>query len=231
MKRSLSLITAFILLICAVLTGCSSNSTENLTPADVLTQSYESMQNATSFHFTMEHSTAGTPISKSILMTNLSGDIVSPDKLQATITGTYSDMPIEVSLITVGDQTYMTNPISGAWELAPEAFQVLNIFDPGTGVAAIIKGLTDVTDLGDEKVGKTNCYHLSGNVLSENLAPLTGTTATGVKIGTEVWINKKTLLVQQIKLTGKITDTEVDGITRTLIFTNYNKDVDIKLPA
>ena len=230
MKKSLCLVTALVLLISAMFTGCSSSSAENLAPADVLTQSYESMQAATSFHFTMEHNTAGTPISKNILMTNLSGDIVSPDKLQATITGTYSDVAIEVSLVTVGDQTYMTNPISGAWELAPEAFKVLNVFDPSTGVAAIVKGLTDVTDLGDEKVGKTNCYHLSGNVLSENLAPLTGTTATGVKIGTEVWISKKTLLVQQIKLTGKITDTEEDGITRLLSFTNYNKDIDIKLP-
>lgn len=230
MKKSLCLLTAFILLTCAVLAGCSSKESENLTTAEVLTKSYDSMQAASSFHFSMEHDKAGTPISKNILMTSLSGDIVSPDKLQAKIIGTYSDMAIEVSLVTVGDQTYMTNPISGAWELAPKAFQVLSVFDPGTGVAAIINGLTDVTDLGDEKVGKTKCYHLSGNVLSEDLAPLTGTTATGVKIGTEVWISKKTLLVQQIKLTGKITDTEEAGITRMLTFSNYNKDVDITLP-
>ena len=230
MKKLLCFLTALVLLVCAVFTGCSSSSGENLTPEDVLLKSYESMQSASSFHFTMEHSTAGTPISKNILMTNLSGDIVSPDKMQAKIVGTYSDMAIEVDLVTVGNQTYMTNPISGAWELAPAAFQVLNVFDPGTGVAAIIKGLTDVTALDDEKVGKTNCYHLSGNVLSEDLAPLTGTTATGVKVGTEVWISKKTLLVQQIKLTGKITDTEDDGITRTLTFTNYNKDINIELP-
>lgn len=230
MKKSLCLLTAFILLVCAVFTGCSSNNAENLTTADVLTKSYDSMQNATSFHFTMEHNTGGTPIGKEILMTKLSGDIVSPDKLQATITGTYSSTAIEVSLITVSGQTYMTNPISGAWEIAPNSFKVLSVFDPGTGVAAIIKGLTDVTDLGDEKVGKTLCYHLKGDVLSETLAPLTGTTATGVKIGTEVWISKKNLLVQQVKLTGKITDTEEAGITRTLTFTNYNKDIDIKLP-
>ena len=230
MKRLLCLASALILSACAILTGCSSSSAENLTASEVLTKSYESMQNATSFHFTMEHSSAGTPISKKILMTNLSGDIVSPDKLQATITGTYSDMAIEISLVTVGEQTYMTNPISGAWEPAPAAFQVLNVFDPGTGVGAIIKGLADVTDLGNEKLGKTSCYHLSGNVLSESLAPLTGTTATGVKIATEVWISQKTLLVQQVKLNGKITDNEQDGITRILTFTNYNKEIDIKLP-
>jgi len=230
MKKFLCLLTAMTLTLCAVLTGCSSGSGEALTPADVLTKSYDSMQNASSFHFSMVHDTAGTPISAKILMTNLEGDIVSPDKLQATITGTYSDVAIEVSLVTVSGQTYMTNPISGVWEPAPNSFKVLSVFDPGSGVAAIIKGLTNVTDLGDEKVGKTKCYHLSGTVLSEALAPLTGTTATGVEIGTEVWISKKTFLVSQIKLTGKITDTEEAGITRTLTFSDYNKDVDIKLP-
>ena len=230
MKKSISLVSALILLICAVFTGCSSGESASLAPADALAKSYDSMQEVTSFHFSMIHSSSGTPISKSILMTNLDGDIVSPDKLQATITGTYSDMTVEVSLITVGEDTYMTNMLSGKWELAPTSFKVLKVFDPSSGVASIIKGLTNVTDVGDEKVNKTTCYHFKGEVMSEALAPLTGTTATGVPIATEVWINKKNFQVVQVQLTGKITDTEVDGITRTLTFSNYNKDIDITLP-
>lgn len=230
MKKTICLFAVIVLTACAVLAGCSSNKSNNLTTAEVLTKSYESMQAAKSFHFTMEHDTSGTPITKDILMTKLAGDIVSPDKLQATINGTYAGTAIEVKLVTVSGKTYMTNPISGLWEVAPDSFKVLSVFDPGTGIASIIKGLTDATDAGDEKVGSSQCYHLKGNVLSETLAPLTGTTATGVKIGTEVWIDKKTFLVQQVKLTGKITDTETDGITRTLAFTNYNKTIDIKLP-
>jgi len=231
MKKFLYLFAALSLAFCTFFAGCSSSKAENLTTADILTKSYDSMQAAKSFHFTMEHDKSGTPISKDILMTKLAGDIVSPDKLQATIDGTYASTAIEVKLVTVSGKTYMTNPISGIWEVAPDSFKVLSVFDPGTGVAAIIKGLTDASKLGDEKVGKTQCYHLSGNVSSETLAPLTGTTATGVKIGTEVWIDQKTFLVQQVKLTGKITDSETDGITRTLNFTNYNKNIDIELPT
>ncbi len=230
MKKVLSLVLASAILLCALLTGCSSAGGQALASADVLSKSYDSMQAAQSFHFTMEHDTAGTPISKSILMTKLTGDIVSPDKLQATITGTYSDMAIEVRLITVGADTYMTNPINAQWEVAPNSFKVLSVFDPGSGVASIISGLTDVEDMGMEKVGKANCYHYKGYVLSEALAPLTGTSAVGQKIAAEVWINKKNFYVQQVRLTGKITDSEQEGITRTLTFTDYNKDIDIELP-
>jgi hypothetical protein len=163
-------------------------------------------------------------------MTKLEGDIVSPDKLQVTIDGTYSGMGVQVKLVSVGDKAMMTNPLSKAWEEVSDTFKALTVFDPSSGIAAIIKGLTDTTKVGDEKIGDVQCYHLKGNIPSEALAPLTGTTAKGAAIGTEVWIDKESLLVQQVKLTGKITDTESDGIVRTLTFTNYNKDVDISLP-
>lgn len=230
MKKFLYLFTALSLVFCSVLSGCSSNNTANMTTADILTKSYSSMQAAKSFHFAMVHDKSGTPISNDILMTKLTGDIVSPDKLQATIDGTYSSTAIEVKLVTVSGKTYMTNPISGLWEEAPDSFKVLSVFDPGTGVAAIIKGLTDAENLGNEKVGSSQCVHLKGDVLSETLQPLTGTSAKGVKVATEVWIDTKTFLVSQVKLTGKITDSETDGITRTLNFTNYNKNIDIELP-
>lgn len=178
----------------------------------------------------MEHSTGGTPIGSGIQMTKLDGDIVSPDKLQVTIDGTFSGMAVQVQLIAIGEKTMMTNPLGGGWEEVTDTFKVLTVFDPGNGIAAIIKDLTNAAMLEDEKIGDVPCYHLKGDILSEKLAPLTGTTAQGVAIGTEVWIDKDRLLVQQVKLAGKITDTEADGIVRTLTFTNYNKDVDISFP-
>lgn len=230
MKRTICLVTALILVVFAF-AGCSAKPAAELTVPDILSKSYDSMQAAKSFHFLMEHSTSGTPIGSGILMTKLDGDIVSPDKLHVTIDGTYSGMAVQVELTSVGESAMMTNPLSGKWEEVSDMFKVLTVFDPGSGVAAIIKGLNNGSKLDDEKIGDIQCYHLKGDILSESLAPLTGTTAKGAAIATEVWIDKESLLVQQIKLTGKITDAETDGIVRTLTFTNYNKDVDIALPT
>ncbi len=232
MKRTMSLLIALILVVCVALTGCAAKQTAAvLTAPEVLSTSYDNMQAAKSFHFLMIHSEGGgTPIGSGIQMKKIDGDIVSPDKLQVTIDGTLSTMAVQVKLVAVGEETMMTNPMGGGWETVTDMFKVLTVFDPGSGVAAIIKGLTNATMLKDEKIGDVLCYHLKGDILSETLAPLTGTTAQGVAIGTEVWIDKDGLLVQQVKLTGKITDSEIDGIVRTLTFTDYNKDIDISLP-
>jgi hypothetical protein len=240
MKRTIGLLLACMMAcmmaVMLVLSGCTGKpagtpaSPSPLTPAEVLSKSYDAMQAVKSFHFVLDHKTGGTPIAAGIDMQKAEGDIANPDKFQTKITGTLMGSAIEVSIVTVGDTSMMTNPLSNKWEVIPDSFKVLTVFDPGSGIASIIKGLSDLSDLGDTSVGGKNCYHLKGNIASEALQPLTGTTATGVPIAAEVWIDKETMLVQQVQLTGKITDSEAGGIVRTLQFSDYDKEVAIALP-
>jgi hypothetical protein len=231
MKRVLFTIIALILAVSFVLTGCSSKpAAAAMTAPDVLSKSYDNMQAVKSFHFVLEHSEDGTPIGSGIVMEKAEGDVVKPDKLKATITGTAMGMTVSVDLVTAEGKTMMTNPLNKKWEELTEQFKVLSVFDPSIGIAAIIKGITNPTSLKDEKVGDVLCYHIKGDIVSQTLEPITGVTAKDVPVGVEVWIGQDGLLVQQVKLTGKITDSEKDGIIRTLTFSNFDKDVDIALP-
>lgn len=231
MKRSVCLITALIMAALFLFSGCAAKpAAVVLTAPEILSKSYDNMQAVKSFHFLLGHETGGTPIGSGIVMTKAEGDVVKPDKLKATISGTAMGMSVEVDLVTADGKTMMTNPLNNQWEELTDTFKVLGVFDPSNGIAAIIKGITTPTSLEDEKVGDILCYHIKGDIASQTLEPLTGTTAKDVPINVEVWIDKEGLLVQQVKLTGKITDSEADGIVRTLTFTNYNKDVEITLP-
>ena len=233
MKRTVSLFTAILLALLLLLPGCAAKETAAvLAPEEILTTSYDSMQAVKSFHFVLDHVGGGTPITAgvSITMTKAEGDIMRPDKFQTTIAGTVMGSAIEVGLVTIGSDTMMKNPMNGKWEPMSDMFAILTVFDPGTGVAAIINGLSDPEDAGDEKIGDVLCYHLTGTIASEDLKPLTGATVEGGVIPAEVWIDKDTMLVQQVRLTGKITNTEKDGIERTLTFTNYGADIEIALP-
>jgi hypothetical protein len=193
-------------------------------------KSYENMQEVKSFHFVLEHNEGGTPIGSGIVMTKAEGDVVKPDKLKATITGTAMNMTVSVDLVTAEGKTMMTNPLNKKWEELTEQFQVLGVFDPSTGIGAIVKDITNPTSLDDEKIGSTLCYHIKGDIVSQALEPITGVTAKDIPVSVEVWIDKDGFLVQQITLTGKITDSEEDGIVSTLTISNYDKDVDISLP-
>lgn len=231
MKRTICILTALLMVTVLVVTGCSkATSATALSASEILSKSYDDMQAVSSFHFVLDHVGGGTPISMGVAMTKAEGDIVRPDKLQATISGTAIGTPIEVKLVAADGKMLMTNPLSGKWEAPPDQFKVLSVFDPGTGIAAIIKGIATPSSLDDEQVGDTLSYHLKGGVASEALSPLTGSAVTGVIVDTEVWIGKEDFLVRQVKLTGKITEGEIEGIVRTLTFTNFNQNVNITLP-
>jgi len=201
-----------------------------LSAEQVLTQGSQKLEAANSFHFVLDHSGGGTPIAMGIEMTKAVGDLVKPDKLKTVISGTAMNMAIQVQVITVDHATWMTNPLSGKWELLPDEFQVLSIFDPSTGVAAIMKGMAGAVRLSDEDLQGTACYHLSGDIDSGNLSAISGSSVKGVTIKAEIWIAKEDSLPRLIKLTGKISETEKDGIIRTLSFSNFNLDVKIEKP-
>jgi hypothetical protein len=229
--KKIILISSILLVIASmVLAGCSSSSSVKLTPQDILNKTSESMQAVNSFHFALDQVGGGTPITMGIEMTKASGDIVKPDKIQTTISATAMGAVVEVKMVTVGGTTMMTNPLSGKWEVLSDQFKILAVFDPASGIAAITKSLANPTALQDESVGGTLCYHLKGTISSDTLSPITGAAAKGVAIATEVWVGKEDFLVRQVKLTGKVTDTEKEGIVRTLAFSNFNQNVNISLP-
>ena len=135
MKRVLVILSAVLLIAATTLSGCAASGGAKLKEADVLTKSYDAMQAVKAFHFTMDHSTGGTPIGSGLTMTKAEGDIVRPDKLSIKLKGTSMLGAVEVSLISAGGETKMTNPLNGGkWETVPDMFKVLTVFDPGKGI-------------------------------------------------------------------------------------------------
>ena len=235
-KRSKLATIALCLVSLVTLIGCSTSTTAttttaaSLTASQVISQASDKLDAVNSFHCTLDQTGGGTPIGSGVEMAKVNGDIVKPDKLQATLTGTVSGMSVTIQMISVGTVTYMTNPLTNSWEQLPTEFAVLSVFNPNTGVTAIMRGITSLSKLSDEQLAGVNCYHLSGNIDSANLSPITGSSVPGTAIGVELWAGKDDLLVRSIKLTGQITATEVQGIVRTLSLSNFNETLNIALP-
>ncbi|MBN1191879.1 MAG: LppX_LprAFG lipoprotein [Dehalococcoidales bacterium] len=231
----------FIFLTCAgllVLAGCSGGSSTSSSPSptplsaeQILAESSSKLEAAGSFHFELDHEGGGSPIAMGIAMLKASGDMVKPDKMKTTISGIALGMAIQVEVITVSHETYMTNPLNGRWELLPNEFQVLSVFDPATGVAAIMKNMSGATRLADEEAAGKTCYHISGEIDSGNLNSITGSSIQGIMNRAEIWIAMDDFLPQVIKLEGRITEEEKEGITRTLSFSDYNLETKIEKPV
>jgi len=238
LRRSKLTMFAFCLLIALVLLiGCAKSTTTStatattsLTATQIVSKASDKLDTINSFHCILEQTGGGTPIGMGVEMTKVDGDIVRPDRLKATVTGIVSGITMRIQMIAVGEVIYMTNPLTGNWEQLPSQFALLSVFNPNIGITAIMRGITSLAKLSDEQSAGVMCYHVSGRIDSENLSPITGSSVKGTSISVDLWVGKDDFLVRSIKLTGKITETEVPGIVRTLNLSNFDETISITLP-
>jgi hypothetical protein len=230
--KSTLFISVFVILVATSIFGCSktTSTTPALAVTEIIIRSSEKMQAVNSFHFALDQEGGSTPIAFGISMKKASGDVIRPDKLKMTISGTVVGLSLEVQIVRVGEDIYMTNPLSGKWEIPPAEFQVLRVLDPNAFIANVMKLAVNPARLNDEEAEGTLCYHLSGTIDSGDLSAITGNSAEGVAIKTEIWIGINDFLVHKVQLEGKITENEVEGIVRLLRLSNFDKEISIELP-
>jgi hypothetical protein len=191
----------------------------------------EEIAAASSFHFELSHQGGETPIAMGLNMKEAAGDVVRPDKLQATISAILSGMYFEVDFVTVDQSIYMTNPLTGNWEPLPIEFSALKLFDPGVGISSLLMDVTAPVVLGNEKAGGVACHHIKGEVESTCLrAIFGGSVLAGLPVQAEFWVGEEDFLLRQIRLEGRLTADECDGIVRTMKLSRFNQPVLIELP-
>ena len=234
MKRILILGFAVILLFAA----CGNDEETpitgplpTLTPQEIIALASPNLDELSSFHFELSQKGGGTPIAMGLEMTGTWGDIVPPDELAMKIEATWMGQFMEADLVTVGTTTYMTNPLSGKWELLSDDFNAVTLFQPNTGIKAVMESVTDLNLLEPETAGGTRCFHLKGMLTSEVLdAIAVGHAAEGLPVETDIWIGKKDFLLRKVVFDGRICKDENDGIVRTLELSRFNEPVNIELP-
>src|SRR5438552_8449778 len=108
--------------------GTSSNAPA-LAPAQVIEKAAPAMQQANTFHFSLETSKLDKPV-PGLFVSKASGDVAKPDKLSADVTATYAGIPINIKAVVDGDKQYMTDPTSGAWQSTGQVIDIKQYFNP-----------------------------------------------------------------------------------------------------
>ncbi len=194
----------------------------------ILRRSGEATASLDTFHFRLEHNDDGsTPFSDTLDITEAEGDVASPDSISISFSGKFGGrFAMRASLITIGDDSYMTNPLSGNWEEVAAEVSPLGFFDPQRGIGAMMTGLRNPTlasKAGDE-------FRIDGNLDVEALRPLLGDAAQGGSVRVEVTLEKDTLLMKKAVIEGKATANEPDGVVRTITLSQFNEPISISTP-
>lgn len=247
MKRRLLIIPALILLL-PVLAGCSlweddeddnsaidgssAPTAEPVTGETVLRDASARWSETESVHFVLD--TEGDTFLDSdgnIRLVSAEGDLARPDLVEATARVSVAVATVNVELIVIGDDAYMTNFISGNWERAPDDFSYnpALLFSDSDGLGPIMENIQDPVLAGPEAVDGREAHRVTGTVTGDQIDDITAGSIVGETIDVIVWIAEDNHEVLRLDISAP--PTEDTGETRwDLTFTDHNADVDIEAP-
>ena len=201
-----------------------------LTPEEVLSRAALVMAEVTSFRFSLESQKADTPLPAGLAMRRATGAMVKPDRFDGEITALFSGFIVKVRVISVGDRTFMTNPITRDWQGFDSGLSPVAFFDTAKGVTLILQSMVEPT-FGEAAVADgVAAYRVVGRLPAQAVQFIAGGYAEGAILDAELLIGKGDFTLREGRLTGAITEEEPPEIVRVLTFSEFNTPFVIEPP-
>ena len=231
------LLPAALLLASVACSGAGPTATPTPTPKPVdpkeeLQRTVESLMSLQSVAFDLEHLVGSTNLLPGVLMTRAYGKAVVPGEFDITVEGEllFPRSYLEIGMISLGEQAYMTNLVNGQWEEVSQSSLPINLTDFGATLAGIVEEVQSPRLLGRETVDGVDLYHIGGDITSEVLRGLVPTAGTGFPVALEIWTERETGMLRRALITGQVVATDVAEAQRQLRLEGANQPVTIERP-
>ena len=204
--------------------------------ADILNAATAAMEKINSAHLdmTMAMTMTAQGMTLNIPMT-LAGDMQNPDRFKGALSMSMMGQNINIEMIVIGEDTYVTDPTTGAWQAAT-AEEAGVPFDPKELTGGVKpEDLEGLALVGEEMVGDRPAYHLTGKVTKAPLGLEESLGAGGdVNLTADYWIDKETSYTLKTTVAGDMTITgEMEAainMAMTMLFSAFNEPVTIEAP-
>ncbi len=215
--------------------GGGEQSIESLDVQELLDSAVIQFTELESFHFALDFGGDTSPLEQlSIDMERIEGDVIIPDKLKAAVKAKVRSMGginVNVSLVGVGEEAWVTNPFDPTVWLELESGNPLNgLFNPSDGVAAVIRGAADPAVTGEEVLEGVDTWTVQGTIDSGDLTAFLDSAEPGYPVAGTIWIGKADNIIYRIHLVGQLTAAEPVDIVRNLTFSSFNDVEPIEPP-
>ena len=237
----LSVAMAAGVLLMLLTAGCGSEATppppgetdQDIDPRVTLRQAVTAVLKLESASFTLEHLKGTTALIPGFLeMRNISGVVDLPNKFRLRVEAetVFPRAFVESRIVVINDQAYMTDPGTGRWnEVSPESlpFTLLNL---DRTLADIIEKVEGPIFVEPERLNGIDTHHISGRVLSQDLAALVPGAGEGFNVELGLWLDQANSLLVRVLITGKVVPTDIPDTVRRLTLDDINVPVDISPP-
>lgn len=234
MKRLRAAVLLAALLALAAVPGVACGGGDE--PADVeavdagelLAAAADRAERLHSFHFVLDHEGGGTEIVLGLVMTRAEGDVAGGDRIRVSVDAGFLAANVRAEIVVIGDEAWIkVPPFINRWRA--ESISLAEVFDPASGVTALMRAVEGARVSGTESVGGTQTYVVEATVASGDLT-LFGEPQPGRTLSARVWIGVDDPLVYRLEVVGAVTAAEEPDLRRRLTLSRFDAEIEIEPP-
>ena len=208
MKRVLPYLGLFLIL-SVLIAGCGGEMEEVITPDQLLADGVSHMAALPGFEFqiTQYGPLVYLDADKTVQFSAAVGHYVSPDQAQTTVTISAMGMLTEITVISLQDAQWASNPLTGQFQELPDTylFKPTQYLDPNSGFfPSLGDGLADLVLVGEEELEEMpglTLTHLSGTVPGEVIREISKGLINIEAMDGDLWMDTATNEVHRVMLT------------------------------
>ena len=211
----------------------TATSTGTPTAIDLLARASRRLAETQTVHFRLDiEGETFVDDGGAIRLLEAEGDLQRPDRVATAFKAEVLTRVITLNLVTIGDQTWTTNILTGDWETAPPefAYRPTILFDSQAGIGPVMGRVQDVELLGEEEIDGRESLHVAARVEESVIGPLTYETMTGSPITVDLWIDRESDDLLRARL-AEPPDAGNDPATWTLDLSEHGEQVAIEAPV
>ena len=211
-----------------LLAGCGGgNNSTTPTAQQLIKDAQAAIQKVSAYHFNLKAQNIGT--TTQLPVQSADGDIVVPDKLQATANVLFGGATVQAQLIEIGDKQYLN--VLGGWQQTSGMLDPRALSDPQRGVSAMLGELKNPSTPSDSSTDGTPCWSIKGTLDASFISGIIGGSApAGTQDNVQVCIGKSDNLPYLIVITGVATQGDTAQTVRTFKLSKFNEHITINPP-
>ena len=204
-----------------------TSTPEPLHPEDVLDNAVDALSEAGSLWFVLDHKNGFTEALGGLELRHIEGAITESG-LNINAEANLGRIYLEVDAILIGKKTWLTNPLTGEWELLAQEENPIGYIQPIAAVRGILEGLNEATYIEPPEAGKD--YQLRSPLRADVLKPLLGEIIPdGIGIG-EVIVDRESFEMKSARIIGALQKRDTDTTVRIIELSRYGEDFIIEPP-
>lgn len=204
------------------------------TPAALLEMASKRLAETPTVHFALDvQGETFIDAGGNIRLLGAEGDLQRPDRVRTAFQAEVMDRAISLQLVTIGDQSWTTNILTGEWEDAPLefAYQPDILFSTQDGIGPVMGRVENVERREDEEIEGQPTYHLHATVDESVVGPLTYYTITGSPVAVDLWIDQETHDLLRARLSEPPGPERPNPAVWTLNLSHHGEEVSIEPPV